>query len=63
MKCVVEVGVGVCWREWGVGGTGWGGAEPAEPGSGENDANWSRKCRFLTLSRARPRPERVGARQ
>lgn len=27
------------------------GGEPAEPGPGENKANWSRKCHFLTLSR------------
>lgn len=27
-----------------------GGVEPAEPGPGENKANWSRKCHFLTLS-------------
>lgn len=26
--------------------------EPAEPGPGENKANWSRKCHFLTLSQA-----------
>lgn len=29
-----------------------GGVEPAEPGPGENKANWSRKCHFLTLSQA-----------
>lgn len=26
--------------------------EPAEPGPGENKANWSRKCHYLTLSQA-----------